>query len=128
MERDLTAVVRDAWAVLRLAKLHEVVQRTIDELGSVSPHDLLGHDVPAPRFEPAASPIALALAACSEELRFEAGVAPTRESREAQWEQVRRNMAVSADWTDTFTEALAGYRSRAGLILKVACDAACAKL
>jgi len=126
-ERDLALVVRDAWSVIRLARLHEIVQRTVDDLAALSPRDLLGREVTAMETTPAVGPIALALAACREELRFEAGVVRSAEGRESVSRDVRRIGARFPEgWTATYVEALAEYRRVAGRLLKVRCDAASA--
>jgi hypothetical protein len=126
-ERDLALVVRDAWSVVRLTKLHEVVQWTVDELGALNPRDLLGRDLTGPETEPANGPIALALAACNEELRYESGLSKSAEWRESIWKRVRQRMAEGpGNWADTFAEALAAYRHAAGRLVKLQCDMAVA--
>jgi len=121
-DRDLVLVVRDAWDVLRLNQLHEVVELTIDELGALPPAEVLGRALTHAESSSRPSPVAMALATCSEELRVESGVPDATGRQQAQEQQRQQQLALHAEeWASTYEEALARYRWLASRLVEAAC-------
>lgn len=106
---DPAWVVQCAWSVFRLPRLQEFIELTINQLHSLRPHDLLGHEVTLD--ESHCDPVAEALRACCEELRDASGMAGAQITRASHCRMVRRYIETEpAAWSETFAEALGKYR------------------
>jgi len=107
---DPTWVVQCAWSVFRLPRLQEFIQLTINQLHSLRPDDLLGHEVMTLE-ESHCDPIAEALRACCEELRDASGMAGAQATRASHCRMVRSYIETEpAAWSEAFAEALSKYR------------------
>ncbi len=121
-DRDLVLVVRDAWDVLRLKQLHEVVELTIDALRTLAPGEVLGRELSPQDAGARPSPLAMALATCSDELRVESGVPDAMAQHEAQEQQRKQQLTLHpGEWASTYQEALARYRWLASRLVEAAC-------
>jgi hypothetical protein len=121
-DRDLVLVVRDAWDVLRLNQLHEVVELTIDALRTLAPGEVLGRDLTSTDAGARPSPVAMALATCSEELRVESGVPDSTGRHQVQEQQRQHQLKLHpGEWVSTYEEALARYRWLASRLVEAAC-------
>ncbi len=121
-DRDLVLVVRDAWDVLRLKQLHEVVELTIDALRALAPGEVLGRELAPQDAGSRPNPLAMALATCSDELRVESGVPDAMGQHEAQERQRKHQLTLHpGEWVATYQEALARYRWLASRLVEAAC-------
>lgn len=112
---DPVAAVRRAWNTMRLTALQAMVSETIAALHQLEPSELLGRPLSPLEEQAESNPIQAALAACSEELREESGMAGAHELRLVQSQLVRECMLEQPqEWTETFREAFEKYRLAAG--------------
>lgn len=112
-----TLVLQQAWSVLRLVKLQELVNTTIAQLERVDPFALLGRELSNQERTFSNSPMEQALAACIEELRCESGIRSVTASP-----PVRSAVAEPA-WSAAYDEALGRYRRMATQLLRASLDA-----
>jgi hypothetical protein len=118
LPRDPAATVRQAWSTFKLSALQTIVDQTILGLKELEPRELLGRPLSPLEQQPESNPIALALEACSEELRDEAGMVDSHARRLLQSKRVRENMlGQPVAWKTTFQEAFEKYRQAAGRAL-----------
>jgi hypothetical protein len=107
---DPAWVVQCAWSVFRLPRLQEFIQLTINQLHSLRPNDLLGHEVKTLE-QSHCDPVAEALRACCEELRDASGMVGAQATRASHCRMVRNYIETEpAAWSETFAEALGKYR------------------
>ena len=113
-------IVREAWSVVRLDRIREVIDETIDKLQRLPPRELLGRELSSAELQFCENPIREALESCCDELRDECGTSQSNQRRSAHTELVRRCLADQPHphWASTYQDALARYRSSAGVALR----------
>jgi hypothetical protein len=110
---DPAWLVQRAWSVLRLPRLQELIRATIADLQSLPPPGQLGRESTSAT-RPACDPVAEALRACCEELRDASGMPGAEADRADHCRAVRAYMQQEPlAWSETFVEALNGYRRAA---------------
>jgi hypothetical protein len=123
-KQDPAWVVREAWGVVRLDRIRDVVDETINRLREVHPRDLLGRELSSSELHPYANPIAEALQSCCDELRDESGMPDSAQCRAVHAGRVQGYLAEQPypRWADTYHDALARYRGAAGAALRTWLD------
>jgi len=116
--RDPLWLVQQAWSVVRLKRLQQLIALTISELEALAPGELLGRELSVLERSDD-SPVAEALTACCEELREAAGLPASDSIQSAHGNALRRHLEQRPSaWSEAFTEALKKYQCAASRSLE----------